>query len=181
MKIYDVSRTLEAGMYGYPGDPVFTRTPLRSGDAFISAITLGTHTGTHIDAPSHYIPGGAGIDKITPKQLITTAELVSFGGIFTCTTPAVLFRSGFLGEGYPSLSPDEAESLVSCGVRVVGTDTPSVGDDAVHRILLSAGVVIIEMLDFTRVPDGVYRMVALPLKIAGADAAPARVVLMEEE
>lgn len=181
MKIYDVSRALEAGMYGYPGDPVFTRTSLRSGDASISAISLGTHTGTHIDAPSHYLSGAAGIDEIAPDQLITIAELVSFGGIFICTTPAVLFRSGFSGAGYPVLSSDEAESLVACGVRVVGTDTPSIGDDEVHRILLSVGVVIIEMLDFTRVPDGVYRMAALPLKIAGADAAPARVVLMEEE
>lgn len=183
MKIYDATRALTPGMYVYPGDPAFVRTPLETGGAAVSALSLGTHTGTHIDAPVHYFPGRAGIDELPLSTLITTAEIVSFGGLFSCTTPAVLFRSGYR-EGdavYPELSEDEAESLVSCGVTVVGCDTPSIGSDAVHRILLGADVAVIELLDLARVLDGVYRMAALPLKITGADAAPARVVLLEDE
>ena len=174
MKIYDVSRTLYPGMEVYPGDPAFTMTPLRSGAAYLSALTLGTHTGTHIDAPAHYFPEAPGVDTLPPERLVVSAELLSAGGIFSCTTDAVLYRSGML-------SPDEAEEMVSCGVSFVGTDMPSIGDDAVHRTLLKAGVIILEMLDFTGVPDGIYQMVALPLKIAGADAAPARVLLMDEK
>lgn len=185
MKIYDVTRTLASGMYVYPGDPEFVRTPLRSGESSISALALGTHTGTHIDAPAHYFSGaaGVGVDELPLEKLFTTAELLSFGGLVSETTPAVLFRSGYR-EGdatYPQLSEEEASVLVRAGVEVVGCDTPSIGNDAVHRILLAAGVMVIEMLDFTGVADGVYRMAALPLKIAGADAAPARVVLIEEE
>ncbi|HJK77657.1 cyclase family protein [Methanocorpusculum vombati] len=183
MKIYDVTRTLASGMYVYPGDPEFVRTPLRSGESYISALALGTHTGTHIDAPAHYFSGAAGVDELLPEKLFTTAELLSFGGLVSETTSAVLFRSGYR-EGdatYPQLSEEEASALVAAGVTVVGCDTPSIGNDAVHRILLAAGVIVIEMLDFANVADGVYRMIALPLKIAGADAAPARVVLIEEE
>lgn len=112
---------------------------------------------------------------------MTKAELVSFGALFSNKTSAVLYRSGFMGDTYPVLYPDEAENLVNAGVQVVGTDTPSVGDDEVHKILFSAGVAVIELMDFTGVPDGIYRMVALPLKIRGADAAPARIILMDTE
>ena len=187
MKINDVTRTLAHGTYVYPGDPEFIRIPLKSGQSFISALSFGTHTGTHIDAPAHCFPAAASVAEIPLKKLITTAELVSFGAVFSCTTPAVLFRSGFVGveeantASYPTLSTDEAASLVACGVEVVGSDTPSIGDGEVHRNFLKMGIIIIEMLDFTAVLDGVYRMVALPLKIAGADGGHARVVLLEEE
>lgn len=184
MKIYDVTRKLASGMYVYPGDPEFVLTPLRSGESYISALALGTHTGTHIDAPAHYFSGAAGVDEVPlEKLLFTTAELLSFGGLVSETTSAVLFRSGYReGElAYPQLSKEEASALVRAGVEVVGCDTPSIGNDAVHRILLSVGVMVIELLDFASVADGVYRMIALPLKVAGADAAPARVVLIEEE
>lgn len=183
MRIYDVSRTLAPGMYVYPGDPEFSMTPLRSGESYISALSFGTHTGTHIDAPAHYFSGGAGIDKQPLSTFITTAELLPFGEQISGTAPAALLRSGYKegDSAYPQLSEKEACSLVESGIEVVGCDTPSIGNDSVHRILLAADVVVIELLDFTDVPDGQYNMVALPLKIAGADAAPARVVLIEEE
>ncbi|HJJ89679.1 MAG TPA: cyclase family protein [Methanocorpusculum sp.] len=181
MKIYDVTRTLAPEMYVYPGDPAFVLTPLRSGESYISALALGTHTGTHIDAPSHYFSGAGGVDQLPIEKLFTTAELLSFGGKISKMRSAILLRSGY-HEGdltYPQLSEDEASSLVQGGVTVVGCDTPSIGSDEVHRILLAAGVVVIELLDFTDVVDGVYNMISLPLKIVGADAAPARVVLIE--
>lgn len=181
MKIYDVTRSLHPNMYTYPGDPKFEIRNLRSGEAYISAISLGTHTGTHIDAPAHYTPNARTIDRVPLEKLVTRAELVSFGAVFSNKTTVVLYRSGFSGDTYPVLFPDEAEALISAGVQVVGTDTPSVGDDEVHKILFNAGVTIIELMDFTGVPDGIYRMVALPLKIRGADASPARVILIDED
>ena len=183
MRIHDVTRTLRPGMYVYPGDPAFTVTPLRSGESYISAMSLGTHTGTHIDAPAHYFPEEARVDMLPLPKLLTTAKLLSFGGLISETTSAVLFRSGYRegDTGYPKLSEEEADALVLANIEVVGCDTPSIGNDAVHRTLLAAGVIVIELLDFSDVADGVYRMAALPLKIAGADAAPARVVLLEED
>lgn len=181
MKIYDVTRPLYPNMYTYPGDPKFEIEQLRSGESYISALRLGTHTGTHIDAPAHYLLGAKTIDRVSLDKLVTKAELVSFGALFSNKTTAVLYRSGFFGTEYPVLYPDEAESLISAGVLVVGTDTPSVGDDEVHRILFKAGVTVIELMDFTGVPDGIYQMVALPLKIRGADAAPARIILIDSE
>ncbi|WP_338094487.1 cyclase family protein [Methanorbis furvi] len=183
MKIYDVTRALAPGMYVYPGDPEFVRTAQKSGESTISALSLGTHTGTHIDAPAHYFPAGTTIDELPLSSLITIAEVVSFGALFSHTSSAVLFRSGYhdADENYPELSEKEAEYLISSGVKVVGCDTPSIGSGAVHRILLAAGIAIIELLDLAQVPDGMYHMFALPLKIRGADAAPARVVLLEDE
>lgn len=181
MKIYDVSRPLHHGMYTYPDDPKFEIKQSRSGKACISEISLGTHTGTHIDAPAHYIPNAQTIDSVSLEKLVTSAELISFGAPFSEKTSAVLYRSGFSGDEYPVLSPDEAEALIAAGVQVVGTDTPSVGSDEVHRVLLSAGVIVIELMDFTSVPDGIYQMIALPLKILGGDAAPARVILIDED
>ena len=183
MRIHDVTRTLKPGMYVYMGDPAFTVTTMRSGESYISAISLGTHTGTHIDAPAHYFPEESGVDMLPLPKLLTTAELLSFGGLISETTSAVMFRSGYHegDTGYPELSEEEAAALVLANIEVVGCDTPSIGSDKVHRTLLEAGVIVIELLDFSDVVDGVYRMVALPLKIAGADAAPARVVLLEEE
>jgi arylformamidase len=183
MRIYDVTRTLASGMYVYPGDPEFMLTPLRSGESYISLLSFGTHTGTHIDAPAHYFSGGVGVDKLPLRKLFTIVELISFDGLISGETSAILFRSGYhKGDTtYSQLSVGDAAMLVRMGVEVVGCDTPSIGNDEVHRILLAANVMVIEMLNFTNVADGVYRMVALPLKIAGADAAPARVVLIEEE
>jgi arylformamidase len=183
MRIYDVTWTLAPGMYVYPGDPEFVLTSLRSGESYISLLSLGTHTGTHIDAPAHYFPGKMGVDELPLRKLFTIVELTSFGGLISGATSAILFRSGYNNGDtmYSQLSAEDAVTLVRMGVKVVGCDTPSIGNDEVHRILLAANVMVIEMLNFTDVVDGVYRMVALPLKIAGADAAPARVILIEEE
>ena len=140
MKIYDVSAPLYPGMPVYPGDPEFSCEQIPAGDAVISSLSLGTHTGTHIDAPAHYLSGAPGIDDIPLTQLICRA-----------------------------------------GVTAVGCDMDSAGDTAVHKMLLENNTVIIENLCLESVPCGEYSMVALPLKIVSADAAPARVVLLDTQ
>jgi len=174
MKIYDVSVGLHPGMYVYPGDPEFVMTPMKAGNAYISSISLGTHTGTHIDAPAHYFPNKKTVDKLDLGNLITSAEVVTSPLMPSKNCKAVLFRNAV------PLSLERAEQLHLKGVKTVGCDTPSIGDDDVHRFLLKNEVVIIEMLDLSKIQGGVYQMIALPLKIEGADASPARVILLDD-
>ncbi len=174
MKIYDVSTGLHSGMYVYPGDPEFHKTPLKSGESYISALSLGTHTGTHIDAPSHYFLNGKTIDHIGFENLIMPAEVVTSPHLPSKKSQAVLFKNAV------PLSMEIAEQLLRDGVKTIGCDILSIGDDEVHRLLLKEEVVIIEMLDLSKISDGVYRMIALPLKIEEADASPARVVLLDD-
>jgi len=174
MKVYDVSVGLHPGMYVYPGDPEFLRTIMKAGNAYISSISLGTHTGTHIDAPAHYFSNEKTVDRIGLENLILSAEVVTSPLLPTQNCKAVLFRNAV------PLSLERAEVLLLKGVKTVGCDTPSIGDDVVHRFLLKNEIVIIEMLDLSKISDGVYQMIALPLKIEGADASPARVVLLDE-
>lgn len=80
-------------------------------------------------------------------------------------------------KNYSEMDSAFAKKLVSLGVKIVGCDKLSIGDSDVHKILLSVGVIIIEMLDLKDVSDGFYKMTALPLKIKDADGSPARVIL----
>ncbi len=174
MKIHDVSVGLHPGMYVYPGDPEFSLIRMKMGDAFISSLSLGTHTGTHIDAPAHYFENGITVDKLDLDNLITSAEVVTSPLMPTKNCKAVLFKNAV------PLSLETAKHLLLAGIKTVGCATPSIGYDDVHRFLLKNGIVIIEVLNLSNIQDGVYWMAALPLKIEGADASPARVVLLEE-
>ncbi len=174
MKIHDVSVGLHPGMYVYPGDPEFHLTRIQMGDAFISSLSLGTHTGTHIDAPAHYFENGNPVDTLDLDNLITSAEVVTSPLMPEKNCKAVLFKNAV------PLSLETAKHLLLAGIKTIGCDTPSIGDDDVHRFLLENGIIIIELLDLSNILDGVYRMAALPLKIEGADASPARVVLVED-
>ncbi len=174
MKIYDVSVGLHPEMDVYLGDPEFLRTPMKVGNAYISSMSLGTHTGTHIDSPAHYFPNEKTVDRIGLENLIIPAEVVTSPILPTKNCKAVLFKNAV------PLSLEMAEVLLLKGVKTVGCDAPSIGDDDVHRFLLKNEIVIIEMLDLSKIQDGVYQMIALPLKIEGADASPARVVLLDD-
>ena len=174
MKIYDVSVGLHPGMYVYPGDPEYLRTSMKAGNAYISSLSLGTHTGTHIDAPAHYFPNGKTVDRIGLEDLLIPAEVVTSPLLPTQNCKAVLFKDAV------PLSLETAERLLLKGVTTVGCDTPSIGDDDVHRLFLKNEVVLIEILDLSKIQDGVYHMIALPLKIEGADASPARVILLDD-
>ncbi|HJJ30333.1 MAG TPA: cyclase family protein [Methanocorpusculum sp.] len=174
MKIYDVSIGLRPGMYVYPGDPEFQRTSMKAGNAYISSLAFGTHTGTHIDAPAHYFPNGTTIDKLDLNDLICSVEVVTSPFLPKNICKAVFFKNAV------PLSLDMAQILLDHDVRTVGCDTDSIGDDEVHRFLLKNEIIIIEMLDLSEVLDGVYQMIALPLKIEGADASSARVVLLDD-
>jgi arylformamidase len=199
MKYYDVTRGLSNDMLVYPGDihPVFHQDD--AGNYLISSLNLSSHTGTHIDAPSHYLKTGDTIDTIPLENLIGTCRIIDLSetvGIIPLDhlfgkigdEKRILLKTSFSGknrfiENYPSLSLDAARYIISCGVRCIGIDSPSIEsyqcDGSVHRHLLTNNCTIIELLDLGEVQEGVYEMVALPLRLTGLDGAPARVILIK--
>jgi arylformamidase len=202
--IIDITRPIAPGMLLYPGDPSVAVTPVSlagEGEAAVSALHLGTHTGTHVDPPAHLLPGGATVDQLDLAMLVGPAHVVhlSGSGMITpdalaavvplgCTRLLLRTHAGELWQdraptaGYRGLSAAAAEWLVAAGVRLVGIDYLSVDaaealELPVHRTLLTAGVVIVECLDLTMVAAGEYTLMCLPLRLIGGDGAPARAVL----
>lgn len=208
MKIFDITVPIRADMPIYEGDPpvkIEAASALANGDsANVSFLHLGAHTGTHVDAPAHFIEGAAKIDSLSLEVLIGRArvihvpedrteidsEFLSSGELEN--VERILFRTRnsefWNGEGFRKdfthLLPEAAEMLVNRGVKLVGTDYLSIekfhsGHHRTHIALLSRGVVIVEGLNLSEVPAGDYELICLPLKIAegAGDGAPARVVL----
>jgi len=197
MKIYDATHPLSEDGYCYPGDPPVVFEPQKTGDIHITGIRMGSHSGTHIDAPLHYLPGGQSIDQIPPDLSIGPCLLmdipqgpfsVDLTGSPLVGTSRLILRSGWSAshpDTYGYLTEEGARWMVEQGIAVIGTDAPSIespeGDGSVHRILLRAGVGIIELLRLDTIPEGVYMMVALPLLLKGIDGSPARVLLIDSE
>ena len=206
-RVHDVSRPLRAGGVTYPGDPeiVFrAHSSIDRGDpADVTELGLGSHSGTHVDAPSHFLRGGTPVDRIPPERLIGPAVVLDLPGDLASVSAADLARQDLRGHrrvllrtrnsakretgftrDYCALSRDGAEYLVDHGVELVGIDALSIepfgsSDYAVHHLLLGRGIVIVEGLDLSAISAGVYQFVCLPLKLEGLDGAPARAVLIE--
>src|SRR5215471_1060251 len=207
MAIYDVTVPIRAGMPIYEGDPALTIeawSALAKGDsANVSFLHLGAHTGTHVDAPAHFIEGANKIDSLPLDVLIGPARVVRvpddrmeidpdfLKGCDLTNVTRVLFHtrnSSFWHEGFRKdfthVLPEAAELLVEQGIKLVGNDYLSVekfhsGHHRTHLTLLRNAVLIVEGLNLSDVPDGDYELICLPIKIAGGagDGAPARVVL----
>jgi arylformamidase len=168
----DITQPLRVGMAQWPGDPVFTFTREVSEGVSLTTVTMCAHTGTHVDAPLHYLADGAALDAMPLEVLIGPALVVDSDWV----EPAerVLIRTR---PGQEEIALEQAEQLIEAGTRLVGIDTLSIGDAGVHRALLGAGIVIVEGLDLRAVEPGEVDLICLPLKLAGADGAPARVVV----
>lgn len=197
MELIDITVPIRTGMVTYPGDPEVTVervASLADGDiANISRAALGLHTGTHVDAPLHFLEDDAGVDELPLDVLIGPCEVVALPDLGAARVAAalpaadrVLFRTpnsalwarDSFADDFLSLDGDGARTLVERGVRLVGVDYLSVGDAEAHRVLLGAGVVVVEGLDLRRVEPGPYELICLPLRVAGSDGAPARAVLV---
>ncbi|MFA5266762.1 MAG: cyclase family protein [Methanoregula sp.] len=201
MKIIDVTRALKKDMLVYPGDVIPSFTQTDQGLYYISDLHMSSHTGTHIDAPVHYLKTGDTIDTIPLCKLIGRTRVIDVSDSSTLITAAhlkgrlegvtrLLLKTGFSGmdtfiEEYPSLAFDAACLITDNRIECLGIDSPSIEsfncDGSVHRRLLSNGCIIIELLDLSDVPEGDYEMIALPLRLAGLDGSPARVILMKQE
>lgn len=210
MRIIDVSVPLSAGTPTYPGDPkmeIEQWAALERGDAAnVSMLHFGAHTGTHVDAPAHFIEGANAVWSLPLDVLVGQAVVVEMAdtvraidaghieSLELAGATRVLFKtrnSAFwanMAEGFRTdftyIEPDGARALVERGVRLVGIDYLSVEQFKseryeTHTTLLSHGVVIVEGLDLREVAAGTYELICLPLRIAGGggDGAPARAIL----
>lgn len=210
-RLIDISVQVGPGTPRWPGSPPFraeTWMSLVRGDvATDTVITHSVHLGTHIDAPAHFVPGGATVDAIPLDVLVGPCQVVEVSGggaigperleevlpkrgatrILLRTENSGLWKS----EGdrffpdFTALSPAGAAWLVERGVRLVGIDYLSIQryDDPpdTHLHLLRAGVVILEGLDLGQAPAGHYDLVCLPQRLVGLEAAPARALLLKHE
>jgi arylformamidase len=201
----DVTVPIRNGMPHWPGDPdvrVIRVADIERGDtATVSRLDLGAHTGTHVDAPLHFLRGGGAVHELPWSGLIGPARVVhlpetriidgpTVDGLGIAAGERIVFRTrnsercwktdDFVPD-YTYVSLDGARRLVERGARSVAVDYLSVGGGndgvATHQSLLGAGVCVIEGLDLSAVAPGPYDLICLPLRVHGADGAPARVLL----
>lgn len=209
MKIYDVSLPIKNSMLVWPGDPSVSIKQIASvakHGVGKSVFFFSGHTGTHVDAPNHFIEKGIGVDKIPPEKLFGECEVLDFTKIdhkeilpIDLKTASIkkgariLFKTGNykylhgskFPESYVSLSEDGAEYLAKKGAYLVGIDFLGIEkrknpDHPVHKTLLKNGIVNVEGLDLSNVPAGKYTIICMPLRVVDADGSPARVFLIEE-
>lgn len=207
MELIDISVGVSPQLPVWPGDPPIEMSRLSSIDqgdeANVTRLAAGVHIGTHVDAPRHFIAGGAGIDELPLEVLVGEAVVVSLPAAEVIDRHA-LASAGIEGQperilfktsnsaywasnerefqrDYVAIDESGAEWLLAQGVRLVGVDYLSVAPwgraVATHRRLLGAEVVVVEGLDLTGVEAGTYQLYCLPLKLVGSDGAPARVLL----
>jgi arylformamidase len=204
MRIHDVTRPVFSGIPVWPGDApcrVGWTDHIAEGGANVAELSLSVHTGTHADGPYHVLADGARIGEVPLDAFIGPARVVHVPEGAAISTdwlaariPAgcerLLLRTNawadprIFPERWAALTEDAARWLVGRGVRLVGTDAPSpepadVHDLPVHRVLLGAGTAILENLMLDDVVEGEYELIALPLRLAEADASPVRAVLVE--
>ncbi|TMB66266.1 MAG: cyclase family protein [Chloroflexi bacterium] len=208
MALYDASVPLRPGMPTYAGEPGphldYLKRIANGDSANVSALSLGSHTGTHVDAPHHFLDGRSTVEAMPVDALVGPADVVELTeqrhiiasdleklGMPTGMTRVLLktpnsrfwddddFHADFVG-----LTGDAARWLVERRFVLVGIDYLSIEQfrsrtHEVHKTLLEAGVIIVEGLDLRRIPAGAYTLLCAPLKVVGADGAPARVFLWD--
>ncbi len=209
MKIYDVTVAISSEMPIYKGDPdaaVESFKAIARGDsANVSAIRFGVHSGTHVDAPNHFIDGTKRVHELDLEKLIGPCRVIDVGPDVLEIEPEhvgdisgverVVFKTrnsefwstpedGFRKD-FTYITPATAELLVANGVKLVGIDYLSIERSGgpgkpVHIALLENETVILEGVDLREVPAGDYEIICMPLKYIGStgDGAPARTVLI---
>ena len=209
MTIFDISLKISTDMTIWPGNEAVALTRSRSmdkGDHLnMTSLALSVHTGTHVDAPDHFLNNGQGIDSL-PLDILTGPCYVTQLPDDVDEISADVLERIPIGEGtirllfgtrnsrwwarqdyqfhndYVAVTADGAEWLVEHGIKLVGVDYLSVApmedSTAPHVTLLKAGVIIVEGLNLAEIPRGFYNLYCLPLNIQGADGAPARAILI---
>ena len=204
-KWVDVSVPIYAGMVHFPDNPsieIETLSHVDRGDlCTVSRLTMGSHTGTHIDAPIHFLRGGTGAEQIPVENLIGPARVIEIKDpdavtaeelrvhklgarerlLFKTSNSERCWKTSQFVPDFVSIAEDAASYLASLNTLAVAIDYLSAGSPQTHRTLLGAGVVIIEGLNLTGISQGRYELLCLPLKILGGDGAPARVLLRVSE
>jgi arylformamidase len=210
MKIIDISVTLDNDLTIWPGDPAYHTERVHKiedgANANVSIIEMGAHTGTHVDAPYHFLTDGGTVENLPLEAMLGPAQVIQIGDeaqvidrkvLQAAHIPAETTRlllktrnSSFWQEkprqfhpDFVGIDEDGANYLVETGVRLVGIDYLSISpyhkSRPTHEGLLKARVVIIEALNLAGVEPGKYNLACLPIKLGGVEGAPARVVLMD--
>jgi arylformamidase len=209
-RLIDISLPIGPDLLVWPGDPpveVVPRLQLSAGDpANVSEVRMGTHTGTHVDPPNHFVEGGIGIDRVSldllygevvvadarhldrpiePTDLEALAIPAGATRVLLRTANSELWRSlpARFPDRYACLTPDAATWVVARGIGLIGVDFVSVEQKGasghpVHHTLLESGVVIIEGVNLGQVEPGNYTLACLPLRIVDGDGGPARAILI---
>ena len=189
MKVYDISREVFSARF-YPGDPEPRTTPvyrLEQGDPCnVTALSLGSHTGTHMDAPSHFVPGGKTIDQVELSRCVGPCQVAEAHGPLSAQWVEERLRLGpprLLVKGQGEVTLEAAEKMGELGLLLLGVEDYTVGTTRtgpqVHRALLTKEVAILEALDLSQVEPGEYLLAAQPLKYGGLDGAQVRPVLLD--
>ncbi len=204
VEIFDISKTLKEGLAIWPGDPEFLLDPVlrikEGASSNVLSINMGTHTGTHIDAPLHVDDSGTDVIGISIRSFIGPARVVSIA-VKECIEASdlasldwqgverVLFKTRassipeyFFDRNFAYLAEEASEFLAKKKILLVGTDAPSIdpfgsAELRSHKVLIHNGAAILEGIRLGNVPDGDYNLVCLPLKLAGADGSPVRAIL----
>jgi len=202
-RIVDLSHAVDADTPVFPGDGAVRVTILPHASVNLSRIELSVHTGAHMDAPFHFFTGGETIDRVPLERCLGLARLIDLRGL----PPGAVIgrecleahretlrhvRAAVLHTGWskqwgspcyfsehPCLSGEASEFLVSCGVRILGVDMPSVDREPypAHRALLGAGVLIVENLaNLDAIGADLFQLIVLPLRLTGLDGSPVRAV-----
>lgn len=201
----DITTPISPSTPVWPGDPVAEITHMLSfnnGDGCtLSSLSAGLHTGTHLDAPLHFIPGGNDITTLDLNKMIGDVQVLDATEADSITaewiqqhlspeTKRILFKTLSSGEtpsgagNFKALDPNAAKLLLEKEICFCGIDGLSIATEdsleETHKILLNHQVIIAEHLHLTSITAGVYEMICLPILIPGAEAAPARILLREK-
>jgi arylformamidase len=207
MTYIDISVPISSELPTYSGDPPLHielwQSMAKGAICDVRTLTMGTHTGTHVDAPAHFIPGGRTVDELSIDDCIGPVQIIDISSapqgpvevqqlegldpeiprVLLRTRNSVLWDKSTFDSSFTALSEPAAQLLVQKGIRLIGIDYLSIapfGEPApAHRDLLSAGVVILEGLNLSQVSAGRYTLICLPLKLRGAEGAPARAILVD--
>ena len=198
--IYDITQTIKADMPQWLGDPPVALQTTFYGGTSLTGISMSAHSGTHVDAPCHMLHGGVDASQLSLEQMCGMAKVCDIGNVeiidsevliklnlvgvkrlLLKTSNSVLLAKPNITPQYVHLTVDAAQYLVDMKIMLLAVDYLSVDafdscDYPVHRILLEAGIIIVEGVDLSGVPSADYELLCLPLKMT-ADGAPARVIL----
>lgn len=197
MKIYDISQEV-LGCRVYPGDPAPQKIVLSSieaGDLYnLTVFSMCAHNGTHIDAPSHFLGDGKSVDAMSLDHFVGSAFVAEHRGVLTAEDAARIIKLAAEGDpaavrrilikGDAEVSPEAAKVFADAKILLLGVESQSVGPEnapmAVHKMLLSAEVALLEGIRLDDVAEGVYFLSAAPLNLSGADGSPCRAILIDK-
>ncbi len=191
MKIYDISQEIPICEV-YPGDPAPEIIPLKrikeGGSSNLSAFSMCAHNGTHVDAPFHFYSDGKTIGEMPPEYFVGSAYVAECqGDVSAADAKGILEKvqdaERVLIKGDAVISIEAAEVFAKAGLKLLGNESQTVGSEKdhmeIHRILLGAGMIIMEGVRLEKVPEGEYFLNAMPVNLGAVDGAPCRAILIE--